>query len=114
MCSVAREMRSGCSIPSVSMSSRNARSNFFVYSPIGTAALVGVADDLVVHVGNVHDVHQLESALAQVAAQHVHGDKRAEITDVAVVVNRGPAGVEANRLAVGRSKFFNPAAKRVE
>ena len=41
----------------------------------------GVADDLVVHVGDVHDVVEAESAGAQPLAQNVHEGERAEVAD---------------------------------
>ena len=72
-----------------------------------------IADDLVIHVSDVHDVLELEAALAQEAPQDIHGDKGAEVADVAVVVDRGAAGVHANVIVRGRSEFFHLAGKRV-
>ena len=56
----------------------------------------GVADDFVVHVGDVHDVAHGVSALAEEPAQKVDGDEGAEVADVSVVVDGGAAGVHAD------------------
>ncbi len=60
-----------------------------------------VANNLVVHVGDVHHVADADSGQLQEAPQHVHLQERAEVADVAVVVDRGPAGVHAEGCAVG-------------
>ena len=61
-----------------------------------------VADDLVVHVGNVHHVAHGDAGQAQKAPQNIDLQKRAEVANVAVIVDRRPARVHAQRLAVGR------------
>ena len=76
-------------------SSRNAFLYFAVYSLHGQPSRAGIANDLVVHVGDVHHVIQLEAALPQEAAQQIDDDEGAEVADVSVVVDRGPAGVHA-------------------
>src|SRR5579872_827331 len=73
----------------------------------------GVADDLVIHVRNIHHVVELEAALAQKAAQDVHGDKGAEVADVAVVIHCRPARVHADGVVHSGSKLLHPARKRV-
>ncbi len=78
------------------------------------SGLRGVADDLVVHVGDVHYVADFVSALAKIAAQKIHGDEGAEVADVAVVVDRGPAGVHADLARHERPEFFNFAGKCIE
>ena len=75
--------------------------------------LRGVADDLVVHVGDVHDVAHAEPALQQEAAQNIDGNKGAEVADVAVVIDRGPAGIHANFVALQGMKLFDFAGQRV-
>src|SRR5262249_27781659 len=45
----------------------------------------GIADDLVVYVGDVHDVTDCVSALAEETAKEIDRDKCAEVADVAVV-----------------------------
>ena len=55
----------------------------------------GVADDLVVDVGDVHDVVDGEAVQREDAAQHVDVQKGAEVADVAVVVDGGAAAVQA-------------------
>ena len=66
-----------------------------------------VADDLVVDVGDVHDVAHGVSALPKKSAQQVDGDEGAEIADVAVVVNGGAAGVHANFALANRAEFLH-------
>ena len=56
----------------------------------------GVADDLVVDVGDVHDVAHGVSTLPEKSAQQVDGDEGAEVADVSVVVDGGAAGVHAD------------------
>jgi len=59
-----------------------------------------VADDLIVHVGDVHDVVELVTARTQPPAQNVDEGEGAEVADVGVTVNGGAARVQANRVAV--------------
>ena len=74
----------------------------------------GVADDLVIHIGNVHHVLELVSALPQEAAQQVHHDKSAEVADVPVVVDRGTAGVHADELVFGGLEGLRLAGERIK
>ena len=67
----------------------------------------GVADDLVVDVGDVHDVAHGVSALAEKSAQKIDGDECAEIADVSVVVDRGAAGVHADFVVAKRMELLN-------
>ncbi len=77
-------------------------------------ALLGrVVDNLVVHVGDVHDVTHGESALQQKAPQNVYRHKGAKVADVTVVVNRGSTGVHANFIALQRVELFDLAGQRV-
>ncbi len=55
----------------------------------------GVADDLVVDVGDVHDVLGGDALLVEEAAEDVDVEKGAEVADVAVVVDGGAAAVHA-------------------
>ncbi len=71
----------------------------------GYARLRRVAYDLVVHVRDVHNVAQLHTRQLQKTPQHIHLQKRAEVTDVPVVVDRRPARVHAQRLAICRKNF---------
>ena len=68
----------------------------------------GVADDLVVHVRDVHDVAHLVAALLQEALKNIDRDKCSEVADVAVVVHGGPAGVHANLVGLDRAKLLHP------
>ena len=69
----------------------------------------GVANDFVVHVGDIHDVAYRESALQlllhrlrlvstlpQEPAQEVDRDERAKVADVAVIVDGRSAGIHAD------------------
>ena len=73
-----------------------------------------VADDLVVHVGDVHDVADGDAGELEEAAQDVDLQKGAEVADVAVVVDGGPAGVHAERLAVGGDEFVQLSREGIE
>ena len=85
-----------------------------MYSPIEMPACGGVANDLVVHVGNVHHVAHLHAGQLQKAAQHVDLQESAKVADVAVVVDCRPAGVHAQRLAVRRDEFVQLSRKGIE
>ena len=74
----------------------------------------GIANDLVVHVGDVHDVLQLVAALLQEAAQHVDHDKGAEVADVPVVIHRGTAGIHADQVVFQRTKLLDLPRQGVE
>ena len=78
-------------------------------------ALLGrVADDFVVHVGDVHHVLELVAALPQKAPQQVHEDESAEVADVAVVVHRRAAGIHADKVVLLRLKLLHLGGQRVE
>ena len=74
----------------------------------------GVADDLVLDVGDVHDVLELVAALLQEAAQHVNRDEGAEVADVSVVVNRRPASVHADQVVFERMELFDFAGQSIK
>ena len=114
MWSVAFTSNSGCSMFSASESSRNAWRTFSVYSCTRHAIARGVADDLVVHVRDVHDVLQLVAALLQETPQGVDHDECAEIADVPVVVNRRPASVHADQVVFQRVELFDLAGQGIE
>ena len=73
----------------------------------GDALRGGVADDLVVDVGDVHDVLDGDALLLEEAAQQIDMQEGAEVADVAVVVDGGAAGVEREGFAVGRGERFD-------
>ena len=89
-----------------SRSSKKACSNLAVYSAMGTCGVAGVADDLVVYVGDVHDVVDGDSLLADEAAEDVDVEEGAEVADVAVVVDGGAAAVHAERGCCRRGRAF--------
>ena len=66
-----------------------------------------VADDLVIHVGNVHHVLQLITALPQEPAQDIHGHEGAEVADMAVVIDGEAAGIHADCVVLRGRKFFD-------
>ena len=70
-------------------------------------------DDAVVHVGQIHDVVELEAAQLQEAPQDVLKHKRAVVPDVRVVVHRRPAGVHAHFAGFLRNERLGLAAQRV-
>ena len=76
-------------------------------------AAAALRHDLVVDVGDVHDVTQRHSLQLEKAPQNVDMNKRAEVADVAVVVHRGPAGVHAERLSGLRLQLLDLSAERV-
>ena len=107
MCSVARAICSGRSTPQRVQVLKERLDVLGRVLADGNARRRGVADDLVVHVGDVHDVADLHARELQEAAQHVDLQKGAEVADVAVVVNRRPAGVHPQRLAVGGDELVH-------
>ena len=66
----------------------------------GNAFLPGAADGFVVHVGQVHDALDLESAVFEMALEKIFEEVGAEIADVGVVVDGRSAGVDLDLLAV--------------
>ncbi len=79
----------------------------------GHAVARGVANDLVVNVGDVHHVADVVSALAKEAIEKIDGDKGAEVADVAVVVDGRAAGIHANAVIVERMEVFDLSRKSV-
>ena len=53
-----------------------------------------LADDPVIHVGQVHDVEDLEPAGLEPAAQQIFKQEGPEVSDVGVVPDGRPAGVQ--------------------
>ena len=73
-----------------------------------------VADDFVIHVGNVHGEADRVPALLQKALQQIDGDECPEVADVAVVVDRGPTGIHANFVRLDRAKLLHPGRHGVK
>ena len=73
----------------------------------------GVADDLVVNVGDVHDVADGDAEQLERTAQDIDLEEGAEVADVAVIVDGGAAGVDAKRLARFRGEGFDRAGQCV-
>jgi hypothetical protein len=72
------------------------------------------ADGLVVDVGELHDVVDVEAEMAQGAAEEIDRDVGAEIADVAVIIDGRAADVEADRLPAGSSGTTGPTARVIE
>ena len=66
----------------------------------GNAFLPGAADGFVVHVGQVHDALDAESAVFKMALEKILEEVGAEIADVGMVVDGRSAGVDLDLLAV--------------
>src|SRR5215469_5924886 len=67
----------------------------------------GVADGLVIHVGQVHHLHQLKTAILEMTPQDILKDEGAVVANVPVVVHRGPASVNAHMVSVERMKLLH-------
>ncbi len=74
----------------------------------------GVADDLVVDIRYVHDLLDLTPLLLEKAAQHVHLQEGAKVADVPVIVDRGPANINAQRLTIRWFEIFDSISECVE
>src|SRR6185437_1293582 len=59
----------------------------------GFSRFVGAHDDLVVDVGDVHDLEDLPTGETQGTPQEILEQKRAKVAEVRGVVDGGPAGV---------------------
>ena len=68
---------------------------------------LGTSDDLVVDIGDVHDVGQIEALVDQIAAEQVLEGEGAKISDVDEVVYRGAAGIHAEFSALQRDHFLS-------
>src|SRR5438128_884038 len=64
----------------------------------------GVADDLVFHVRDVHDMVETKSTGMQPAAKQVVKYERSEISNVRKIVDRGAASVHAHGVILRRDK----------
>ena len=67
----------------------------------------GVADDLVIHVGNVHHMVELEAIGSQRPAQDVDKGECAKVADMCEIVHGRPAGVHADSVVAGRPKLLH-------
>ncbi len=74
----------------------------------------GVADDLVVDVGDVHDVLDGDTSLEEDAAEDVDVEEGAEVADVAVVVDGGAAAVHAQSWIAYGSEGLDFSGEGVE
>src|SRR6266446_5093866 len=67
----------------------------------------GVVYYLVIYVGDVHHVANVVSTLLEEAIKQVHRNKRPEVSDVAIVVDRRPTGVHAHLFVLQRLELFD-------
>jgi len=74
----------------------------------------GVADDLVVHIRDVHDVANRGPSELEETAQDVYLQEGAKVADVAVIVDRRSACVHAQRLAVHGDEIVQSSCECVE
>ena len=89
---------------------------FFVFRRVllHADAIAGrVANDFVVHVGDVHDVFDFVSTLAKEALEKVHSNEGAEVADVAVIVDGGAAGIHADFVVDQGVELLDLAGERV-
>ena len=114
MCSVARGITSGlrdaqhvAGPPGTSAVWRA------VSSPMVIALARRVADDLVVHVGDVHHPGDREALPGEVAAQQVGEEEAAEVADVRGRIDGRAAAVHADRARLERLEGLQRAAERV-
>src|SRR5262249_28586444 len=73
----------------------------------------GFRDDLVVDVGEVHDLLDLPTSKTQCTTKQIFEQKRPEIPEVRRVVDRWSARVHANCTSISRRERFYLARKRV-
>ena len=114
MYSVAWAMCSGRWMPRASRSSKKALLELGGVVGDGEVGGGGVADDLVVDVGDVHDVVDGDALLAEEAAEDVDVEEGAEVADVAVVVDGGAAAVHAERGRADGGEGLDFSAEGVE
>jgi hypothetical protein len=75
-----------------------------------------LADDLVLHIGDVHHVVDPKSSEFKVTPEEIGKIEGPEISDVTEVVHRRPAAVETDGLCVREEwgEFFHATVERVE
>ena len=71
------------------------------------ASLCRIANDLVIHVGNVHDVAKFVSTLAEVATKNINRNKGAEVAYMPIVINSRPAGIHADFVVLQRPEILD-------
>src|SRR5436190_8732431 len=74
----------------------------------------GVADNLVVHIGDVHHVVQLIATAAQKAAQNVHCDEGTEVPDMPVVIDRWATRVHPDLVRLNGAELLEFCRECVE
>ena len=73
----------------------------------------GIADGIVVNIREVDDVAKLKPPVLQVPAEDILKNEGAIVANVRVVVNRGPAGVNAHGVAFEGLKLLDLPRERV-
>src|SRR5687768_17336648 len=84
--------------------------------PQGRAGFADALDDLVLDVGDVHHVSHLVTTELEITPDEIGEDKGAEIADMPEVINRRPAAIHPDFLAIRiqRHKLLDGAGKGVE
>src|SRR5438105_5319157 len=75
---------------------------------------VGIADDFVLDVGDVHDLAHAQSAVLEIAPQHVAPDEGAVVSDVEMAVDGRTAGIHPHLARDDRNECFLFAGQGVE
>ena len=70
--------------------------------------LLGPANDFVIHVGEISDLGNLQPLIAQIPHDDVKDHRRAGMTDMAVIIDRDPAGVNLDDPGFEGDKLFFP------
>ena len=78
-------------------------------NPLGRRGL----DDLVVDVGEVHDVKDVITAGLEPSPEEVDKQERPEVADVGVVIDRGATRIESGLRRRDRLERFDPASEGV-
>jgi len=73
-----------------------------------------IADDLVIHVRNVHHMADAHPLQVQEPPQHIHLQKGAEVPDMPVVVDRRPTGIHAQFDPIHGSQFVQLSAEGIK
>ena len=76
--------------------------------------LLAIADDLVLHIRDVHAVAHLEARGLEGALEQILEQEGPQVADVGEVVDRGPTGVEGDHAGIQRIHGLHPPSEGVE
>ena len=82
----------------------------------GGVGFTDAPDDFVLHVGDVHDVADLEALELQAAPHQIGENEGAEVADVGEVMHGRAAAIEADGFAgrIARDEFLDRAGEGIE